>query len=298
MTTKQLQPKVQHPPILKVSQTELHGVQALNITRHAIGYVVKGTKHIYNGDTCREICRGDVFFLCSGTHYIEDVPADGEYEQIVFYYTSEELNRTLSTLSSAYGFSVQNDHTCELCSEHQSVSYTSWRVLREFFRAVEVCLQEGAIPADHVLERIKMVELIYLIVSNPDCCLKRKVIEYSDTAKDNFEQIIYDNIFKDVSLATIATLCNRSLTSFKKEFREHFFESPHKWFIKQRLIHARLLLISTSKPIVEISNECSFPNVSHFIKLFRNLFGMTPGDYRSKYKNSVPHKQTAAKATV
>ena len=74
----------------------------------------------------------------------------------------------------------------------------------------------------------------------------------------------------DISVEELAGKCNRSLTSFKKEFRKHFFEPPHKWFIRQRLMHSRLLLISTNKSISEIGNDCNFPNTSHFIKLFKN----------------------------
>ncbi|MDE5962981.1 MAG: helix-turn-helix transcriptional regulator, partial [Alistipes sp.] len=73
------------------------------------------------------------------------------------------------------------------------------------------------------------------------------------------------------------------LTSFKKEFQRHFQMPPHRWYIRQRLMHSRLLLISTSKSISEIGNECTFPNTSHFIKLFKKEFHMTPASYRNSH---------------
>jgi AraC-like DNA-binding protein len=48
-------------------------------------------------------------------------------------------------------------------------------------------------------------------------------------------------------------------------------------------MQSRLLLISTSKSISEIGNECTFPNTSHFIKLFKKEFGCTPAIYRSRH---------------
>lgn len=99
-------------------------------------------------------------------------------------------------------------------------------------------------------------------------------------ARESFEQVIYDHIFKPVSIEELASKTNRSLTSFKKEFRRHFDIPPHKWFVRQRLVHSRLLLISTSKSIAEIGNECTFPNTSHFIKLFKRAYRMTPAAYR------------------
>ena len=132
-----------------------------------------------------------------------------------------------------------------------------------------------------------MTELIYLIVSRDKGCLKSKVLNNVDTARDNFEQIIYAHIFTDISIEKLAEKCNRSLTSFKKEFRRHFFMPPHRWFIKQRLMQSRLLLISTSKSISEIGIECTFPNTSHFIKLFKKQYGSTPAIYRSTHRNEL-----------
>ena len=58
-------------------------------------------------------------------------------------------------------------------------------------------------------------------------------------------------------------------------------------YIRQRLMHSRLLLISTSKSISEIGNECTFPNTSHFIKLFKKEYQMTPATYRHKHLTSL-----------
>lgn len=108
--------------------------------------------------------------------------------------------------------------------------------------------------------------------------------------KESFEQIIQNNVFNDVSIEELAQQTNRSLTSFKKEFKRQFFEPPHKWLIRQRLIHSRLLLISTGKSIAEVGTECNFPNPSHFIKLFKKEFGLTPSVYRNRHteRNVVP----------
>ena len=43
------------------------------------------------------------------------------------------------------------------------------------------------------------------------------------------------------------------------------------------------MLISTNKSISEIGNDCNFPNTSHFIKLFKKEYGMTPASYRHRH---------------
>lgn len=77
-------------------------------------------------------------------------------------------------------------------------------------------LRDEDFHRDETAENIKMTELIYLIASHEDCCLKSKLLSNVDAAKENFEQIVYDHIFKDISIEELSKLTNRSLTSFKR----------------------------------------------------------------------------------
>ena len=272
---------VQQPMIVKYVQSSRNGIQSHNLARNAVGYVVRGKKYIYNGDMRIEVDRGDLFYMSAGLHYIEDIPEGNKpFEQILFYYTPEELSNILNSLSINYHLCITNDHSCPNCHNKSYVVYPGWSTLRNFVSTVSQYIKDDVFSHDETAACIKMTELMYLILSNKDCCLKGKILSNIDTDKESFEQIINRNIFNDVSIEELASQCNRSLTSFKKEFRKHFYEPPHKWFIKQRLMHSRLLLISTNKSISEIGVECSFPNTSHFIKLFKKEYEMTPAAYR------------------
>ncbi len=260
----------QQPMIVKYVETTHNGIQSQTLARYAIGYVLRGTKCIYNGDKRQILNRGDVFYIGVGRHYVEDIPDGGQpFEQILFYYTPADLQRILLHLNITYGLNISNEHLCERCNGHAHVAMPGWNALRNFFANTNNYLRDEDFRHDETAENIKMTELIYLIVSHEDCCLKSKVLNNADAAKENFEQIVYDHIFDDVCVEDLAKQTNRSLTSFKKEFQRHFQMPPHRWYIKQRLMHSRLLLISTSKSISEIGNECTFPNTSHFIKLFK-----------------------------
>lgn len=271
--------------IVKYVQGMRNGVQSYNLSRHGIGYVLKGKKYIHYGDVRYEINRGEVFCLGVGTHYMEDVPEqDKPFEQIMFYYTPDQLSRILHNLSVEYGLNITNDHSCPNCSGIGHVSYSAWSSMKSFFSTVDHYLKDDVFGCDDTAENIKITELIYLILSHKECCLKSKVLGNMDRVKENFEQMVRSHIFKDISVEELAHKCNRSLTSFKKEFSRNFYDSPHKWFTRQRLMHSRLLLISTTKSISEIGNECLFPNTSHFIKLFKKEYGMTPASYRNNHE--------------
>ena len=279
-----MKPSAQQPMIVKFVETLHTGIRSQALSRCAIGYVLRGTKYIYDGDKRETLTRGAVFYLGIGLHYTENVPENGQpFEQLLFYYSPGELQHILMHLNITYGLNISNDHSCDRCRNRTHVAMPAWSSLRSFFLNTNNYLRDEEFRRDETAESIKMTELIYLIASHEDCCLKSKLLSNVDTARENFEQIIYDHIFRDVSIEELARLTNRSLTSFKKEFRRHFQIPPHKWFIRQRLMHSRLLLISTSKSISEIGNECTFPNTSHFIKLFKKEYQMTPAAYRHRH---------------
>lgn len=287
---------MQQPMIAKYIDTQNNGIQSQSLSRYAIGYVLRGTKYIHDGDKRQTIEKGSVFYLGIGHHYIENVPENGQpFEQILFYYTPSDLQRILLHLNITYGLNITNEHACEECRNRSHVAMEGWSSLRGFFNNTNNYLRDEEFRHDETAENIKMTELIYLLVSHEDCCLKSKILSNVDTARENFEQVIYDNIFNDISIEELARLTHRSLTSFKKEFRRHFQMPPHKWYIRQRLMHSRLLLISTSKSISEIGNECTFPNTSHFIKLFKKEYQMTPATYRARHISS---PDAAARTTL
>lgn len=275
------------PTIVKYVGANYGGIQLLALSRYAIGYVMRGTKHIYYGDACHTVSKGEIFYMGIGNHYVEDIPEEGRpFEQVIVYYSPELLQRTLLYLNMNYSINISNSHSCDRCRRLNHVSTEASTTLRSFFTHAVSYLQDDNFMHDEAADNIKLTELMYLIVSQSDGCLKSKILSNMDASRDNFEQIIYSHIFCDISIEELSTLCNRSLTSFKKEFKRHFYMPPHRWFIRQRLMQSRLLLISTSKSISEIGIECTFPNTSHFIKLFKKEYGTTPAIYRHRHCGS------------
>ena len=69
---------VQQPMIVKYVEALHNGIQSQALSRYAIGYILRGTKYIYDGDKRQTLSRGDVFYLGIGHHYIENFPEGGQ----------------------------------------------------------------------------------------------------------------------------------------------------------------------------------------------------------------------------
>ncbi len=275
--------------IMRFVETQCSGIRSLVLSRFAIGYVLHGRKLIYCGDKCRSVACGELFYLGMGHHYIENLTDERHpFEQIVFYYSPEQLQCIMRHLTVTYGLAVSNKHSCDECRVQNAIAMPCWGALRGFFGSTGVYLREEGLVRDKAAENIKMTELVYHIASHADCCLKSRMLGNLDPSKESFEHTVYEYVFRDCPIEELARCTHRSITSFKKEFHRLFFMPPHRWFIRQRLLHARLLLISTAMSISEIGAACTFANTSHFIKLFKREFGLTPAMYRSSYRQIPP----------
>ncbi len=278
------------PTIVKYSESGHNGIQTQVLSRYAIGYILRGTKQIYNGDKRLPLKRGDIFYLNIGHHYVENIPEGAlPFEQIVFYYTPQDLQQILMRLNMTYNINIANKHSCDACSDRSMASERASNALRSLFNSINNYLRDEEQCHTEAADNIKLTELIFLILTSEDNCIKNRILSSVDTSKESFEQIVHNHIFKDISIDELSELTHRSLTSFKKEFKRIFKMPPHRWFIRQRLMHSRLLLISTSKSISEIGIECTFPNTSHFIKLFKKEYQLTPASYRQRHLSEQHH---------
>ena len=80
----------------------------------------------------------------------------------------------------------------------------------------------------------------------------------------------------------LAKESGRSLSTFHREFKLIFNETPHRWIMKNRLEYAKNLLMTTNKKVSEIYNIAGFKDLTHFGKVFKRRYGLSP----SKIKQS------------
>jgi AraC-like DNA-binding protein len=135
-------------------------------------------------------------------------------------------------------------------------------------------------PPTPVLLKLKLEELIVQIVSgNHHELLKCYFSELCADAKPSIRQIMDANFFSNLPLNEFARLCARSLSGFKREFMSLYHTTPGKWLMEKRLAYSRYLMETTNMHIDEVCIECGFENRSHFIRIFKNKFGLTPGKF-------------------
>ncbi|UCQ48545.1 helix-turn-helix domain-containing protein [Edwardsiella ictaluri] len=81
-------------------------------------------------------------------------------------------------------------------------------------------------------------------------------------------------------MARYADLFGLSQRKFNQLFNEKFGMAPKRWLLRQRLGHARQLLETTSKKVIDVALESGFCNAAHFSDCFRRHFSQSPSEVR------------------
>lgn len=85
-----------------------------------------------------------------------------------------------------------------------------------------------------------------------------------------------------MNVASIAEELCISVPHLHMLFRKHLGETPHQRLLARRLQEARNLLATSNQNMKELAFECGFANAEHFCRIFKERFGMTPGEYRRR----------------
>jgi AraC-like DNA-binding protein len=149
-----------------------------------------------------------------------------------------------------------------------------------FLQSMTVFFSDRGTPPELLL-KLKLKELIASIVvsqSNPG--LSAYLRHVANTDLPSIPTIMDANCCHNLSIDAFAKLCGRSLSSFKREFRECYGTSPGRWLLDRRLECSAQLLTATNMSVTEIVFECGFEQASHFSRTFKEKFGQTPSEFR------------------
>lgn len=91
-------------------------------------------------------------------------------------------------------------------------------------------------------------------------------------------EIMNDSLKEKINLGDIAKILNMSESSFSQNFKKYMGLSPQKYLNKLKLNTALSLLNTMS--VTDVAFELGYENPSHFIKLFKYEYKITPKQYQ------------------
>jgi len=84
------------------------------------------------------------------------------------------------------------------------------------------------------------------------------------------------NFTKKLTVPQLAAAAGKSLSSFKRDFKQTYGQAPLQWLINRRLEYAFFLIRYTGYSISTIAQLCGFAGQAYFSAAYKEKFGISP----------------------
>ncbi len=143
----------------------------------------------------------------------------------------------------------------------------------------------------NLVEEETNIANLYYIVRNAEMDFARLVKECKDKKTrayplvDKCIDMIVKNIHSKISVAELAAALNVSPNYLSRVFHEQMGETIVDYIKNTKIQAAKTQLLYTDIPLKEIAYSLGFSSQSHFGKVFKEITGMTPMNYKNGIEN-------------
>ena len=238
-------------------------------------HVISGSKTWHTPDGSWTVGGGQTLFFKKGAAVVEQ-HFEADFCVLIFFVPDAIAREVVEENLGEVGRCPRPEggETCAIPLESALGLDVFFDSLRTYFAVSEK-------PTAPLL-RLKLKELILgILTSRSNPALSFYFRSLANCEGPSLSSLMEANFRYRLSLEQFARLCHRSLSSFKRDFRKQYNESPGRWIQQKRLDYAAALLRSTDHMnVTDVVFESGFEDVSHFSKAFKNRFGKSPSSYR------------------
>lgn len=95
---------------------------------------------------------------------------------------------------------------------------------------------------------------------------------------------ILSNLDYDWNIHNMSQLANMSTTQFYHYYTYIFKQTPKAELIRARLENSKFLLTNRALPVSQIASLIGYSNESHYIRLFKKYYGISPKQYALRFQ--------------
>lgn len=165
-------------------------------------------------------------------------------------------------------------------SDNYTYSLSQKNVIDHFMESLNFYFDNPEMAKEEIIY-LKIKELILLLLHTEAADTILELYSYLFTPqKAGISEVVESHLYSNLSLDQLAFLAGQSLSTFKREFKKHFNDTPASYIRNKRMKKAADLLIHSSLTISEISFQIGYEDSSYFSRLFHQKFNVLPSDYR------------------
>jgi len=198
-------------------------------------YVIKGKKKWFAGDHEIVAQAGDCIFVKKGAHSIYQY-FDDEFCSLFMFVPDQFIRDTL--LENQVKLIVPDDEK----EPSPILRVQPDEMLTAYFYSFLSYISKTGSP-DKKLAELKFRELIMIVASDSgNKSISGYFLNLCNTARPSLQSVMESNFTYPIKLEEYARLSGRSLSTFRRDFREIYKTTPGKWLRQKRLDYGRYLL--------------------------------------------------------
>ncbi len=235
-------------------------------------FLSKGSFNLRTPDKVIPFQQGDGMLAKCGNYYVErPAGTDGNLEVVAVYFFPAMVKAFFPADLSLSDFKPDFDAN----------QFPMDEMLYHFMDGINFLLHHPELVSDHLV-LLKIKELLLLLAKTDKAPnVHAFITSLFKPYEYDFRETVLRNATANLSLPEFAHLCNMSLATFKRRFSAVFGESPTQFFTKEKLKKATCLLAADpTTRISDIVYDCGFDTLTHFNKVFKREFGVSPTGWR------------------
>jgi AraC family transcriptional regulator, exoenzyme S synthesis regulatory protein ExsA len=224
-----------------------------------------------------EVSEGDIIFIKKGANLTHQF-FDDEFCAI-FMFIPDDFIKDFLKRNAALLDTSQKD----VSNQDAVLRVHKNELLDNYYHSIQSYLSLAEKPNEQLLV-LKFEELLLSLFSS------KKHLELTDyfialcqNKAYHLSRVMEENFAYNLKLENYAQLCHMSLSTFKKSFNQYYHTTPASWLKDKKLDLALHHILTSDLSINQISFDCGFEDTSHFIRVFKQKYQLTPLQYRQKF---------------
>jgi AraC-like DNA-binding protein len=254
----------------------------VTLHQHLFSFLLEGQKSVSYAQKSDTIDASNCLLLLAGNCLMSEKLAseNGNYRSILFFFDVGVLTDLFLKYGHLRGAGRKSAEPQEPFIVFQKDPF-----IQNFLASLELMLSSGEIsPA---MRQLKLEELMLYLAEKQPVLIENLHRSVRTTDEElEIRLTVEKNIESPMTVEEMAFLCNTSLSTFKRRFTRIYGSSPSRWMLLKRMETAAGLLEKGNRKPSEIYHQVGYENLSSFIQSFKQVYGVTPGEFQNARLNA------------
>ena len=235
---------------------------------HLLLYVYDGELTLVYGNDTRVVTKGQSVFLRRNRQVsMKDTTSGGHADVLFLVFSRKFLKEYFRTID---GTVLNLD--IEACA-NRILPLPPSPDITGLFLSMRPYLHSSHLPSKAMIE-LKRKEAIQAIIDAVPAS-PAVLFDFHEPWKIDLKEFMEENYLEEIPVSELAAYSGRSLSGFKRDFKEMSDLTPERWIIRRRLEDAHKLL-QEGKKSRDIYLRLGFKSLSHFSQAYKRQYGMAP----------------------